>query len=879
MGADNPREDPAASVATRTIDVEPRGAAVVEVDLAPGTRLGRYVITREVGAGGMSLVYEAMDEELDRRIAIKVMRTKYWDRDGQQRALREGQAMAKLSHPNVVAVHDVGALGDQTFIAMELIDGITLKEWLCAAPRTWRDVVDMLVQAGRGIAAAHAAGLVHRDIKPSNVLVDARGRALVTDFGIARPMRTDREEHITVDDVKPSSTRTASSSGRSLLDAQLTRTGAVVGTPAYMAPEQRKGKSGSLADQYSFCVMAHEALFGARPAQEPSTIDSDERGPSIRTVPRWLRKVIARGLSADPAARYPDMDSLLAAITADPAARRARLLLAVGAVALVGGSVAAWVMRGESSRPCAGVDDAATRMWNPILANQVRQAFIATGRSYASDTFQRVDGALATRRDAWAAKRRETCAATRIRGEQSERLLDLRMQCLDRRLGELSALTSVLAWHVDGDVVDAAVGAVGGQRDLTLCDDVAALEQAIALPEESAARAVASQLASRLDDVSASTSAGRFGEALRAAAAIATDAERAGWAPTHARALYLLGRLQSYNGESEQSAATLQRAMVRAGDARDDALMADAGLELIYVLGYELARHEEALRTGELVAAMVRRAGASPAREAQLLDRIGVVLWAKQALPEAQQHFERALALFAKVPDGEDAIAATLTNLGNVLADQGKYDEARKQYEAELEIGRRINGPDHPVTARSLANLGTVLKSLDRLDEAQQAFERALVIWEQSYGANHPMLAMVTNNLGDLLLHRGDAASALPYCRRAVEIGRATMPEQHPVRAYHLICLAGALREQGHVRDAIAAYDEALAIRQAAGSSPTAVAEVHRGLAKARWQLGTKADRAAARALAKQAIAAFRAGGEEHREQVDDLEDWLRKHP
>ncbi|HEY5947528.1 MAG TPA: serine/threonine-protein kinase [Kofleriaceae bacterium] len=872
---------------TRTVDVVPGArTSAVEVELTAGTRLGRYVITREVGAGGMSLVYEAMDEELDRRIAIKVMRTKYWDRDGQQRALREGQAMAKLSHPNVVAVHDVGALGDQTFIAMELIDGITLKEWLRAAPRTWREILDMLVQAGRGIAAAHAAGLVHRDVKPSNVLVDARGRVLVTDFGIARPMRASQDAEITLDDVPPlsaskSTTSSGRSSSRSLLDAQLTRTGAVVGTPAYMAPEQRKGKSGSLADQYSFCVMAHEALLGVRPSSAPASSDSepDAEVAPARSAPRWLRKVIARGLSVDPAARYPDMNSLLAALTADRGGRRVRVALAVGAVGLVVAAIAAWSARNNSSPPCEGVDAGAARAWNPIVANQVRQAFIATGRGYAADTFRRLDGLLAERRNAWSAKRRDTCAATRIRGEQSERLLDLRMQCLDRRLGELAALTSVLAWHADGAVVDAAVTAVSSQRDLALCDDTAALEQAIPPPEDPVARVSVERLRTRLDDVAATAVAGRYSEALRAAVSVASDAEQVGWAPSHARALYWLGRLQSYNGDSETSAPTLQRAMVRAGEARDDALMADAGLELIYVLGYELARPDEALRTGDLVAAMVRRAGGDPTREAQLLDRIGIVLWAKHSLPEAQQRFEQALALYAKAPDSDERTAATLTNLGNVLADQGKFEEARQQYEAELAILRRIHGPDHPTTARSLANIGTVLQSLHRLDDAQQAFERALAIWERSYGPKHPMVAMVTNNLGDLLLERGDATAALGYCRRAAAIGRETLPEGHPVRAYHLVCVADALLQLGRVGEAIKAYDEALAIRVAAGNDPAEVAEAQSGLAKAHWALGTKADRAAARELANKAIAAYRKAGEAQREKVDELDDWLRKHP
>jgi serine/threonine-protein kinase len=391
-------------------------------------------------------------------------------------------------------------------------------------------------------------------------------------------------------------------------------------------------------------------------------------------------------------------------------------------------------------------------------------------------------------------------------------------------------------------------------------------------------RAADERVSARLDEAAALANAGKFQDALAAASAIVTNSEQLGSPATQARALFWLGRLQSFNGDSAASETTLELAMTRAAEAHDDALVADAGIELIYVLGYELARPAEALQAADLVTAMVRRAGADPSREGRLSDHIGVVMWAKRSFVQAQQHFERALALFGKVADADELVAATLTNLGNVLADQGKYEEARRQYERELAITERVHGAEHPQTARALANLGTVLQSLGHYDEAQRSFERALAIWEAAYGPEHPMIAMVTNNLGDLLVERGDPARALPYCQRAQAIGEATLPEGHPIRAYHLVCVGGALLALGRSAEAVSAYKQALALRTASDNDPIEIAETKFGLAKASWSAGTPAERREARELATAAREAYAAGGEQHHATVTEIDEWLRTH-
>ena len=238
--------------------------------------------------------------------------------------------MARLAHPNVIAVHDVGMFDGQVFLAMEFLGGGTLKSWLGAGPRPWREVLDVFVAAGRGLAAAHAAGLVHRDFKPENVLLDRDGRPRVVDFGLAR------EATAGVEDEAGAATfaAAAKSSGNHL--ETLTRTGAIMGTPAYMAPEQIVGEAtDERTDQFSFCVALYEALYGQRPFQGVSLLqllhnvtEGDiEPVPENREVPAWIRRAVLRGLKADPAQRWPSMAPLIAALEDDPAARHRRRLV------------------------------------------------------------------------------------------------------------------------------------------------------------------------------------------------------------------------------------------------------------------------------------------------------------------------------------------------------------------------------------------------------------------------------------------------------------------------------------------------------------------------------------------------------------------------
>jgi hypothetical protein len=284
--------------------------------LERGASIGRLVVLDELGHGGMGVVYRAYDPQLDRRVAVKLLRPDA-AQDHQERLLREGQAMAQLSHPNIVAVHDVGSLGEQIYISMELVEGESLRQWL-KTPRTWREVLAVFAQAGRGLQAAHERKLIHRDFKPDNVLLGSDGRTRVADFGLARAVDvTDPDEPMEMAETGV---------GRALV-TPLTRTGAMLGTPAYMAPEQLVGAAtDERTDQFCYCVAFYEALYGERPfeaktlAEQTLAVSQGRVRPAPKgsDVPSWLRQVIVRGLSARPEDRFPSMEALLGALPADP---------------------------------------------------------------------------------------------------------------------------------------------------------------------------------------------------------------------------------------------------------------------------------------------------------------------------------------------------------------------------------------------------------------------------------------------------------------------------------------------------------------------------------------------------------------------------------
>jgi serine/threonine protein kinase len=376
--ADGPVSGRAASDAAADARVSGRAAFGASADdqdddprvpLGPGTRVSRYMISDVIGVGAAGVVYRAYDPELKRNIALKLLRTDHARERGplKARLLREAQAMAQLSHPNVVSVYDVGTYGDEIVIVLELVEGQTLARWLSERPRSWQEIRSAFIEAGRGLAAAHAVQLVHRDFKPANVLVGTDGRVRVTDFGLARPMDLDddanapRDARIGEGDA-PSDAQGPLSSARSrapLFSMTATEEGGLAGTPVYMAPEQfRRCRADARSDQFSFCVALYMALYRRHPfLVGTNKVDSLEqladsltRGalqvPDRSDVPAALFQILRRGLEVDPKERFSSMQELLDQLVSEPATpatpraprRRPAVVVGVALAALVGAS-------------------------------------------------------------------------------------------------------------------------------------------------------------------------------------------------------------------------------------------------------------------------------------------------------------------------------------------------------------------------------------------------------------------------------------------------------------------------------------------------------------------------------------------------------------
>ncbi len=373
--------------------------------LDTGTKIGRFVVVRELGAGGMGAVYAAHDPQLDRQVALKVMRESRGDEEDRVRMLREGQAMARVTHANVITVYEVGTEGDTVFLAQELLDGGTLATWLDAA-RPQDAILDKFIAAGRGLAAAHTAGLVHRDFKPDNVLLGKDGRVRVADFGLARSsIALGAIDALAVTTRGGGPPRTETDLTASPM-SDLTRTGTVMGTPMFMAPEQHKGeRADARSDQFAFCVSLYHALYKAwpyegktAPALAQNVIDGRlEPAPKSSTVPAPLRKVLLRGLATDPAARYPTMEALLAdleRIIRPPQKSRAVWLVPLVVLAVAAAGVAAFVVvraQDEKAKPTVVVPPAPTNVAELTTAKGIAWLSSAIDRGQLGEAIEKYD--------------------------------------------------------------------------------------------------------------------------------------------------------------------------------------------------------------------------------------------------------------------------------------------------------------------------------------------------------------------------------------------------------------------------------------------------------------------------------------------------------
>jgi tetratricopeptide (TPR) repeat protein len=758
--------------------ITPEGSEPVDLEpprLSRGATVGRYVIVEALGAGGMGIVYAAFDPELDRRVALKLLRTDL-AAPGQMsqlraRLLREAQALARLSHPNVVSVYDVGTFQGRVFVAMEFIDGSTLKEWLRSEARPMADVLRCFVEVGRGVAAAHAAGLVHRDLKPDNVLIDRAGRVRVLDFGLARSAEHDTTQ------------RTVAAPNQTARTLTLTRTGSVMGTPAYMAPEQFRGEpADARSDQFSFCVALYEGLYGERPFAGTTFEElagSVLRGelrpvPAGSRVPARVRRALLRGLDLRPGHRHPSMDALLAALLRNRKVGWRRTLVAIGSLALVGAGLVSWrEVRSHRVATCSGAERKLAGVWDAGRRQQVERAVLGTKTPYAAQTFAETARLLDGFASRWLHAHAEACEAS-ARGEQSPELLDLRMQCLDRRLKDLSALTELLS-RADAVTLERAVPAADALGDLTACADLELLRNRARRPADPAIRGRIAEIESHLATTKALRDAGRYQAGLEVASAAAEAARRAAWRPIEAEALFARGELEERTGQDGRAEQTMHEAILAAEAGRSDDVAADAWLSLVYTVGYKQLRAADAHKLAQRAAAAIERLGGNELLEAKLHSNVGTVFLGERRYREALDHFQQALPLYERrLPADHPSVATALDDIGLALAELDDVPQALEYHQRALSIRERVLGVEHPLIATSLNNVAGILWQQGRYDEALALFERCLLVQTKSE-APPVELADTHNNIGLILSDKGDLSRSQTELRRALALYEQTV--------------------------------------------------------------------------------------------------------
>jgi len=787
--------------------------------LARGSTVGRYLVTGLIGKGGMGEVYAAYDPELDRKVALKLLRTQPEvaadPREGQARLLREAQSIARLSDPNVVVIYDVGMYAERVFLAMEFIDGYTLGHWLLVKRRTWREVVTAFVAGGSGLACAHRSGIIHRDFKLDNVMITHDGKVRVMDFGLARPIDQQEAERdpsstapplvpdlmvsqaatwadnedqlVTRNLTRPSAQRPARVP--TLLDSPLTESGELVGTPAYMAPEQHKGEMIDVrTDQFSFCVALHEALYGERPFEGRSVLELTTNviagrvraAPANAKVPGWLRRVVLRGLRADRAARYPSMDALLQALRKDRSRKfRTAMAMTLPAIALtLSVGIAA---RGELRHRnlCLGGVAQLAGVWEPPGSpsdsgrrDEIRRAFLATGRPYAADSFTAVAAELDRYVSRWRDMHREACEATNLRGEQSAEVLDLRMACLDQCLAEAQDLTTVFV-HPDADVVLRSVEAVQALKPIEPCADIATLRAVVRMPQNPAERLKLADLRTRLVSVKATVIAGRYQAAAASVSRLVEEAAQTNYAPVMAETLLQQGEIEELNGKSELAEKSYEQAIWLAEGSRHDEAVLEAAGQLIAVTGFSLRRHRDGERWASFTEAVLNRVGAGhDLMEAWRANNLATVYLDEERLEDALRMFGDAVAMKVRALGSKHFdVAISLGNEAEVLFLLGRTVEAVQKNQQVIDMFRDTLGPEHPRTAGAWASQAEYLDARGDYSQAGAAAERALAILDDEPAANPAQVATALVALGVSWYERHVPAQAVAPLERGLRIG------------------------------------------------------------------------------------------------------------
>ena len=708
--------------------------------------IGRYQVTARLGDGGMGTVYAAYDPKLDRKVAVKLVHPELAARGGLERLLREGRALARLSHPNVVTVYDADTDGDRVYVAMELVDGETLAGWL-HRPRSWHDIAGKLVEVGRGIAAAHRAGIVHRDVKPENVLVDRLGHAKVADFGLAGHSEGHAMDGSTAP-VSPAS--------------RLTMPGTVMGTPMFMSPEQKAGRVvGPPTDQYSLCAALADALAGMR-------------------VPGWLQHAIARGMAQSPSDRFASMDELVDAIDPERRSRaHRRIVLAAAAVVAIAGGVAGYaVTRGDA------VDDACDRakadeaaLWAPHR-DRVIAAFQAVG---AGELVSRLDRAMTVELLAQSLAHDKLCER-KPNTPEARRLFELGMQCLAERHADVRAVVADLE-HITRDQVRGTLPRIHSLPATDECWNAESLRAEAVASASADARKVRAQIREDVEAARVLVDDTRVAEARdRAHRAIARARTFGG--VILARTLVDVSQVQALVDGFPALERSMREALMLAEASQADVIRARAFAELMAALAREPGREREALAMRPLVEGAVARAGGTHAYGAMIAQAAGIAYFRLGNIDEALVHLTKALDLArGALPAGDPRLPEYIYTVGVALNAARRDAEAAKLHAEAYAVASEVWGPDHPSAVRFQVNLATVHGALGDCATALREAEHARAIMLAALPKHAPENLQLAEIIGTCYgyQHRHDDAFASTAggktcCARSAAASRRRWP-------------------------------------------------------------------------------------------------------
>jgi tetratricopeptide (TPR) repeat protein len=903
----------AGALARSTVTAVTERAAPADVGvshLARGTVVGRFVVLDVVGGGGMGIVYRAYDADLDRGVALKFVRPDLGGDaaagEGGERLRREAQALARLAHPNVVAIHEVGTHEGATYLAMELVDGQTLTAWLEERPRSVAEVMSVFLQAGAGLTAAHDAGIVHRDFKPTNVLVGREGRVRVADFGLVarRGSEASRGSPPTPEEEARPGGDAAPVDGATPSTAPMeTAAGALVGTPYYMAPEQSRGEAADArSDQYSFCVSLKFALEGVR--RQPDRFDHDDQRagggsaggrPAAASVPARLRRVIARGLAPRAADRYAGMGALLSDLERAARPRARGILVGVSvAASLVAVALALWV-RAPASVDCTVVAGRLASVWHDARRARIGATLRATGVAGAEQAANRVLDRLDAYASRWGAERRAACAAAGGQGADAE-VGRLRGECLDWRLEELRALGDLLEAS-DGGLAVAGPEMTDRLTPLATCAPERVMKRRrVAVVERSAPGPLAMRVA--VLRARAAVHSMQLREAFDIAHAAAVEARAASQPALRSEALGVAAMARHQMGHPDEAAALFSDAVQLAVASGDHATAAATCGDLAWVTAFRGGQGREGLdraeRWAKLGAAFLDSIGGDDLLEARLLRTRAGLSHLRGRYQEALGHAERATAIVQELDPERLEVGVSLAQAGDALVDMGRGEAAAARFRSALVVFERRLGKehprslhammglaaaldrdanheqalhhaaaalershavfgrrDHPAAATALTVMARSLEGLGRLDDARARYDQALALMEP-FGADDVRVAELRSARGSLRRRQGQLSQALADQRAATTVLERHMDAGHPVLADARHAQGETLLESGRPQEAAALFALALRARRADGVARRDLAATQFAMARCLWTLGR--DRERARSLAREAL-------------------------